>query len=165
MAIQKKLSKGTTHLLARLEAEVKAVIGDDKMPGDLEITLDNAKLGEVLTDYRTTTSVGERAVTVDDIEAVGNFRRDLQNATRMFAGDTGLTYMQTNEDADSYRITVNTQDNALSVQSAFFRPGKEEQGNTNFVSITDQWTGSDEDKAIENHLKGLTKTLAGAVKK
>jgi len=166
MAIQKKLSKGTAHLLAQLQNEVKetVLVGDAKMPGDLEVTLSNTKLAEWQKDYRVTTTLGERGVSVDDIEAVGLWRRDLQNATRMFGGDNGVEYLEEHADADSFRITVNTEDNALSVQAAFYRPGKEEQGNTNFISITDQWAGSDEDKAIENHLKGLTKRLASGKK-
>lgn len=164
MSVMKKLSVGTAHLLAQLQASVKETIGDEPMPGDLEITLDKPKLEAALTDYRTVTDLGERGVSFDDIQAVGNFRRDLQSASRVFTGDTGLPYMEANAEADSYRFTVNNEELGLSVQSAFYRPGREEQGNTNFVSITDQWEGSDEDKAIEAHLKGLTKQLAGVKK-
>lgn len=164
MSVTKKLSVGTAHLLAQLQAEVKATLGDEPMPGDLEITLSNEKLSAGLVEYKTVTDLGERGVSYDDIQAVGNFRRDLQNASRVFTGDTGLPYMEANAEADSYRFTVNNTELGLSVQSAFYRPGREEQGNTNFVSITDQWEGSDEDKAIEAHLKGLTKQLAGTKK-
>lgn len=166
MAITKKLSKGTAHLLAQLQNEVKetVLVGDAKMPGDLEVTVSNGKLEEWQKDYRTTTAKGERSVSVDDIEAVGNWRRDMQNAVRMFGGDNGVEYLEEHTDSDSFRVTLNTEDNALSIQAAFYRPGKEEQGNTNFISITDQWAGSEEDKAIENHLKGLTKRLAGGKK-
>jgi hypothetical protein len=164
MSVQKKLSVGTAHLLAQLQASVKETVGEEPLPGDLEITLDKPKLANALTDYRTVTDSGERGVSIDDLQAVGNFRRDLQNATRMFAGDNGVTHMETNAEADSFRFTVNNEELGLSVQAAFYRPGREEQGNTNFVSITDQWEGSDEDKAIEAHLKGLTKQLAGTKK-
>ena len=160
MALEKKLSAGTAHLMAALRVRIDKELDGEPMRGDMETTMDNTELADMLEGYRTTTTIGERAVSVDDIEAVGNFRRDIQNAVRVYAGDVGHDYMVAHQDADSYRLTLSTQDNALSIQSAFYRPGREEQGNTNFISITDQWAGDDEDKAIEAHLKGLTKKLA-----
>lgn len=164
MSLTKKLSPGTAHLLARLKLEVEEALGGEPMPGDLEITQTKVQVAAELEGYRTTTDAGERGVSVDDIQAVSNYRRDKQNAVRIFGGDAGHDYMQANQESDSYRITVATENNELSIQSAFYRPGKEEQGNTNFISITDQWAGDDEDKAIEAHLKGLTRKLAAGKK-
>jgi hypothetical protein len=160
MALEKKLSPGTKALLSQLNKSVAEHLGEDgEMVGDLEISWDKPKLEDALINYTTTTDLGERGVSFDDIQAVNNFRRDEQNAVRVFTGDTGAEHMEKNPNADSFRVTLNNPSVGISVQAAFYRPGREEQGNTNFVSITDEWEGNDEDKAIEEHLKSLTKGL------
>lgn len=160
MALEKKLSPGTQALMSQIRKSVKEHLGEEgEMVGDLEISWDKPKLEDALINYTTTTDIGERGLSFDDIQAVGNFRRDLQNATRAYAGDTGSEFMTANANSDSFRVTVDNPSIGVSVQAAFYRPGREEQGNTNFVSITDEWEGNDEDKAIEEHLKALTKGL------
>lgn len=165
MAIEKKLSVGTSLLLKNLTAEIAETLNGEKPSGDLEVTFNRPGLTVMLDGYTTKISTGETlSVGVDDIEKVGNFRRDFQQATRLYAGDAGLTHLEENSDADSFRLTATLADLGTSVQAAFFRPGKEEQGNTNFVSITDAWDGSAEDKAVEEHLKGLSKKLGSGKK-
>jgi hypothetical protein len=159
MSIKKNLSTGSALLLKNLTTAIDATLGGEKPPSDLEVSLDNKTLADVLDGYVTTTDVGERAVTVDDLQAVGNFRRDFQQVTRIYNGDAGVEHMEANVDATSFRTTVNLGNLGTSVQAAFFKPGKEDQGNTNFVSITDAWDGSDEDKAVEAHLKSLSQRL------
>ena len=161
MSIEKKLSTGTALLFANLKKECDDVVTAEGAGGDHEIVIAGEKLGELLEGYTTKVSTGEEvSVTPLDIEKVGNFRRDFQNASRLFTAEHGHAYLGKNEEAESFRATFNLADSGLSVQSAFFRPGKEDSGSTNFVSITDAWTGSDEDKAIESHLKSLSRKLA-----
>lgn len=163
MTLKTKLSAGTSLLLSRLQAEVNAEEIAAMAVSDISLDMNKDKLATLLEGYTTTVSgVENLTVTVQDVEKVANFRHDYQQALRVHGANIGATYMEDNAEAESFRITLNTElagNKELSVQTAFFRPGKEDQGNCNFVSITDTWEADDEDKAVDAHLKSLTKRL------
>lgn len=163
MSIQKKLSVGTTVLLANLQKEINEDDVRALKSSDINIEITEEKLGGLLEGYKTTIDGAEHSVSVLDVQKVANFRHDYQQAARVLGADLGHVHMSENEEAESFRLTFNTDlcgNKELSVQTAFFRPGKEDSGNCNFVSITDTWNADDEDKAVDAHLKSLTKKLA-----
>lgn len=163
MSVEKKLSPSAVHLLNKIKPHHAKLAGEDgKVPHDARIKLDRDQTIELLDGYTTKVSDGtERGVSIGDLEAAGNFRRDMQNAGRVLTGDFGHDTMLADPECSDVRLSVEIEPLGTTIESAFYRPKQGEQASTNFVSITDEWDGNDDDKAIEAHLKKLTQKLSG----
>lgn len=112
---------------------------------------------QLVSNYSTTLGNGEeRGVTTGDIEAVGNFHRDMHSAVRLLAGQEGSKFLEGNQDEDSFKLSFNLPEVAghgLSVTSAFYRQGDDEKDNSaNYSAVTRSWNSSEDDKAIDAHL-------------
>lgn len=162
MAIEKKLSAGTATLLRNLAKEISEDDVRALKSSDINIEIPENKLGALLDGYKTVIDGQEHEVSVLEVQKVTNFRHDYQQATRVHGANLGAIHMAEVPEAESFQLSFNTDlcgNKEMSVRTAFFRPGKEDQGNCNFVSITDIWDADEEDKAVDAHLKGLAKKL------
>lgn len=138
-----------------------------KEPGSVvEINIDNDQLVKLTEGYTTTLSTGtERGVTVEDLEATHNFRRDLHTATRALNTEVGIPYLEKNGEQDSQKLSINLPEVAghgLSITSAVYRPGANEETNQNYSAVTHKWAASEDDKAVDEHLAKLSSKLKAA---
>lgn len=129
------------------------------------VNVNDEQLGKLTADYATTLVDGtERGVTMGDLEAVGNFHRDLHSATKVINSEAGVPYLEANKEADSFKTTFALPEVAghgLSITTAVYRPGKEEEANNSYSSVTRTWNSSEDDKFIDEHLAGLAAKLKG----
>jgi len=127
------------------------------------VNVNDEQLGKLTADYATTLLDGtERGVSMGDLEAVGNFHRDLHSATKVINSEAGVPYLEANKDDDSFKTTFNLPEVAghgLSITAAVYRPGKEEEGDNSYSSVTRSWTSSEDDKFIDAHLLALAGKL------
>lgn len=133
------------------------------------IKIDDEQFVSLINDYSTTLASGtERGITVEDVEAVGNFHRDIHSGVRLITAEAGVEYLENNQDADSFKMSFELPQVAghgLSTTAAFYRPGKEEETSQDYSAITRTWTASADDKLIDDHLAALSVRLKSGKKK
>lgn len=116
-------------------------------------------LGTLLDGYTTVLRDGtERGVTAQDIEAVGNFKRDVAPVHRLVSGELGYGYMKENSDSDRYKNTLDLGPD-LQLTAVHFRPGKELTTEETYSAITENYDKTDDFKAVSAHLAALAKSL------
>lgn len=130
----------------------------------LNLTVEQAT--ELTDNFTTTLHDGtERGVSLGDLEAVGNFERDVRSGVKVITHERGIPFLSDNAEVDSFKLSVRFPEIAghgLSVTNAVYRPGKEDEDNNTYEAVTRSWTSSEDDKAIDEHLLGLAAKLKGA---
>lgn len=152
-----KVSGSMNKALAHLR-EFSAEQLKDPQPVNV-VEVSEEQFGKLVNDYETVLKDGtERGITLGDFEAVGNFQRDLHTATRVIAGEVGIEYLEKNDDQDSLKLTMKLPEIAshgLTITGAAYRPGVDEETSQDYSAVTRTWGGSEDDKAVDAHLKAL----------
>ena len=159
-----KVSTSLNKALANLRTFAAEQLKEPSSPMVL-VTVNEEQLNTLTADYSTTLLDGtERGVSMGDLEAVGNFNRDLHSAVKVINSEAGVPYLEKNGDEDSFKTTFSLPEVAghgLSVTAAVYRPGKEDEDSNNYSSVTRSWNSSEDDKIIDEHLLGLAAKLKG----
>lgn len=158
-----KITKPLQGILDNLQAFADEEMKDGIQP-IVQVQLKDDQLVKLTEGYETTLSNGvTRGVTVEDYEAVGNFNRDLHDATKLLTGQVGSKFLKENEEEASFKMSVKLPDvagNGQTITGAFYRPGEDEKDNSdNYTAVTTSWNQSADGKAIDEELAGLRKAL------
>lgn len=126
----------------------------------IAVEVKDEQFSKLVENYSTTLTSGEeRGVSVGDIEAVGNFHRDVHSATRLLAGEEGSKFLESNADEDSFKLSFKLPEvggHGMEATGAFYRQGEDEGDNSaSYSAVTRKWNGSEDDVNIDAHLMDL----------
>ena len=165
-ALEKKLNAQQNRLSKVLREQYgQALEGLDEGATALEHKTSVEQRAALFDGYETTLRNGTtRGVTEEDVEAVGNFHRDLLVSHRYVSGEISNERLLANDKLDSFGVN-NDVLHGLTIGAKTYRPGKEEgDQDTEFGFISRGFDLDEGSKAVDDHLKSLRKKLTGKKK-